>query len=162
VVRGVVLTVVVLLGLIGGFRNASDNRTQAHQVASAIGDEAKRGDVVLYCPDQLGPSVHRLLGDDTGLEEMTFPDLARPEIVNWVDYRDRIGATNPEAVAQRVIDRSVGATIWYVVSPGYRSVEGKCEALGAALSASRPDAASILGPDDDTYFEFMGLTRFGP
>ena len=115
----------------------------------------------MYCPDQLGPSVHRLL-DDNGLIEVTFPDLARPERVDWVDYRDHISATDPNAVGRRVLERADGATIWYVVSPGYRSVEGKCEALGGVIANERPDAAGLVQPDDETYFEFMGLTRFSP
>ncbi len=53
-----------------------------------------------------------------------------------------------------------GARIWYVVSPGYRSVEGRCEELGAALAAARPGGAGRIEPNDDVYFEFMGLTEF--
>jgi len=155
-----VLVVVALLGLAGGVRNALDERTQAGAVAAVIRAEAEPGDVVVYCPDQLGPSVHRLLGDDLGLTEVTFPALSGPERVNWVDYRDRIDATDSDAFARRVLDRADGARIWYVVSPGYRSVEGRCEEVGTALAAARPGFAPRVFPDDDVFFEFMGLTEF--
>jgi len=161
-VRGGVLAAVVLLGLAGGVRNALDDRTQAGQVGAVIRNEAKPGDVVVYCPDQLGPSVHRAIGPGRGLYEVTFPDLKGPERVDWVDYRARVGAADPDAVARRVLDRAGDATIWYVVSPGYRSVEGKCEALGAALAAARPAGATRVTFDDADYFEFLGLVEYRP
>jgi hypothetical protein len=161
-VRVGVLAAVVLLGLAGGVRNAADQRTQAGQVAAVLRDEARPGEVVVYCPDQLGPSVHRILGDGRGLDEVTFPALGGPERVNWVDYRERIGATDTDDVAERVLARADGARIWYVVSPGYRSVEGRCEELGIALAGARPGGVGRVEPDDDTYFEFMGLTELPP
>ncbi|MFA5885901.1 MAG: glycosyltransferase family 39 protein [Acidimicrobiia bacterium] len=159
-VRVSVLAAMVALGLAGGVRNAVDERTQAGQVAAAVRANAQPGDVVVYCPDQLGPSVHRVVGDGRGLVEVTFPDLARPERVDWVDYRDRIGAANPDQVAAEVLDRAGDATIWYVVSPGYRSVEGKCEALGNALGAARPGPTTHVVFDDNGHFEFMGLVEY--
>jgi len=161
-VRVGVLAVVVLLGLAGGVRNAVDQRTQAGQVAAVIRSHARPGDIVVYCPDQLGPSVHRLVGDGRGLKEVTFPDLARPERVNWVDYRKRLAATSSGEVAAKVLDRAGDATIWYVVSPGYRSVEGKCEELGAALGVARPDQTVHVVFDDTDYFEFLGLVEYRP
>ena len=55
-----VLVVVVGLGLVGGVRNATEQRTQAGEVGAILTAEAQPGDLVVYCPDQLGPSVHRL------------------------------------------------------------------------------------------------------
>lgn len=159
-IRAGVLVAVVVLGLAGGARNALDDRTQAGQVASVIAAEAREGDVVLYCPDQLGPATHRALGSVPGLREMTFPDLAGPEFVDWVDYRERIAATDPDEVARRVLRRAGDATIWYVVSPGYRSVEGKCELLAAALAAARPQPVGHLSPEEIDFYEFMGLVEY--
>lgn len=159
-VRIAVLVVVVLLGLAGGVRNARDQRTQAGEVAAVLEAEARPGDLVVYCPDQLGPSVHRLLGDDLGLTEVTYPALGGPERVNWVDYRDRIDTTDSDAFARRVLEKADGARIWYVVSPGYRSVEGRCEEVGAALATARPGFAPRVLPDDDLNFEFMGLNEY--
>jgi 4-amino-4-deoxy-L-arabinose transferase-like glycosyltransferase len=158
--RVLVLAAVVVLGLAGGVRNVVDDRTQAAEIANVIAAEAVPGDVVVYCPDQLGPAVSRLLPDDLGVEQVTFPDLRRPEIVNWVDYRKRIAATDAGAVARRVLERAGDRTVWYVASPGYRSVEGQCEALGGALAASRPGGSGRIAPDDTNYFEYMGLSEY--
>lgn len=158
--RAVVLVIVVVLGLAGGVRAYVDQRTQAGQVAEIIRAEARPGDVVLFCPDQIGTATSRLLRDRPGLVEVTFPDLARPEFVNWVDYRDRIAAADPNAVAEQVLDRAGDATIWYVVTPGYRSVEGKCEALEAALHAARPGIRRTEPDLSVVYYEPMGLVQF--
>jgi hypothetical protein len=103
--------------------------------------------------------VHRLLGSRRDLDEMTFPALGGPARVNWVDYRDRIAATDTDDVVRRILDRADGAPIWYVMSPGYRSVEERCEELGAALAAERGGSTVRVAPDETTYFEFMGLTE---
>ena len=58
-VQAGVLAVVALLGIIGGIRNATTNRTQAAQSTNIIAAEAHPGDVVAYCPDQIGPSGDR-------------------------------------------------------------------------------------------------------
>jgi mannosyltransferase len=158
-VRVGVLAVLIAFGLVGGVRNARDQRTQAGEVVSVIAAEAERGDVVVYCPDQLGPSVHRLLGDDRGLDEMTFPALSGPKRVNWVDYRKRIDATDTNVVARRILERADGARIWYVVSPGYRSVENRCEELGLALGAVRGGVERIHA-NGDKYFEYLGLVEY--
>src|SRR5579862_3748710 len=59
-VRTAVLVVVVALGFVGGVRNIKTDRTQAGEVAAVLRAQAKPGDLVVYCPDQLGPAVHRL------------------------------------------------------------------------------------------------------
>jgi uncharacterized membrane protein len=156
-VRMGVLAVVVLVGFVGAARNVSQERTQAAQSADVIRAEAKPGDLVVYCPDQLGPDVSRLL-EGLSLRQRTFPDGARPERVNWVDYTDRINAGDPTVFARRMLDAAGNATIWYVVSGGYRNVEGKCEAIDAAFRANRPSEVRVL-PDSDI-FEPMGLTRY--
>ena len=101
-VRAGVLAFVVLLGVVGGVRNVTTNRTQAAQSTNIIAAEARPGDLVVYCPDQIGPSASRLLRSVPGLVQVTFPDLASPDRVNWVDYRSRIDATNLSTFAQQV------------------------------------------------------------
>ena len=50
----------------------------------------KPGDLVVYCPDQLGPAVHRLA--PPGLDEVDVSERsARPKFVDWVDYKKRLG-----------------------------------------------------------------------
>lgn len=159
VVRTGVLAVVVAVGLVGGVRVVLDQRTQAGQVAAVIRAEAEPGDVVLYCPDQLGPSSDRLLAGTRGLRQVTYPRLTGPEFVNWIDYRDVITATPTAEVAQRVLDLAGDHTIWYVMAPGYRSFDARCEELGIAIGAARP-AVGRVGVDASMYFEYPGLTEY--
>jgi mannosyltransferase len=160
-VRAGVLAFIVLLGFAGGVRNATENRTQAAQVADVINAEAKPGDYVVYCPDQVGPSVHRLLSPGLHLVELTYPSGAPPLLIDWVDYVDRINATDPAAFARRVLRRADGHTIWYVAAFGYHNVEGKCEGLGNAFDASRKGTERVVG-NADKYFEYQGLFEYPP
>src|SRR5262249_31014699 len=77
-VRAGVRAGVVALGLVGSVRNVVTDRTEATKVAAILRADAKPGDVVLYCPDQVGPAVHRLA--PRGLDEMTYPLLRAPEL----------------------------------------------------------------------------------
>jgi hypothetical protein len=159
-VRVAVLAAVVVLGLAGGVRNAVDQRTQAGEVAAVLRAEAEPGDVVVYCPDQLAPAVHRVLGDGRGLTEVTFPALGGPERINWVDYRERIDRTDSDAFAAEVLARAAGARIWLVTTPGYLSFEGRCEEVVLALGAARPGGAQRIEPGTGDYFELVGLFEY--
>jgi mannosyltransferase len=156
----VVLAVFVVVGLMGGIRSARDLRTQAAEVAAVIGAEAKPGDVVVYCPDQLGPAVSRKLGDRPDLVQMTFPSGDRPEFIDWVDYLRTIRRTDPAAFAAEVIDRAGDHTVWYVVNPGYGGVKQKCEAVSAALDAARPGVTQRVVQDDQVLFELDNLYEY--
>jgi hypothetical protein len=160
-VRGVLLAVVVIIGLGSSFRTVFDNRTEAGQVADAIRPGARPGDVVLYCPDQLGPSVSRLLEGKRGLVQLTFPAGDRPELVDWVDYEQRRHRVDPNTFAQRVLDRAgPGSTIWYVVAVQYRGGnEGRCDAVLQSLSAARPGVQQLVQANDK-FPEFMGLFEY--
>ena len=160
-VRAVLLAAVVIIGLGSSFRTVFDNRTEAGQIADAIRPAARRGDVVLYCPDQLGPSVSRLLEGKRGLTQLTFPVGDRPELVDWVDYEQRRHRVAPNAFAQRVLDRAgPNSTIWYVVAVQYRGGnEGRCDAVLRSLSAARPGVRQLVQANDK-FPEFMGLFEF--
>ena len=161
--RAVVLVVVVAFGLVGGVRNVRENRTQGGDVGHAIAAEYRPGDVVVYCPDQLGPATSRLLEHAPGLAQMVFPTGDRPELVDWVDYTQRNSAADAGAFAQRALDRAgPDHTIWYVSSSSYAGGnEGKCEQIAAVLQAQRPASTVPVAPND-AIFESMGLTRYPP
>jgi uncharacterized membrane protein len=154
------LAVFVAAGFAGAVRNVVDRRTEAGEVASVIAARARPGDVVAYCPDQLGPAVSRLLGDRPGLTQMTFPRGIPPELVDWVDYRDTIARTDPSTFAQEVLAAAGSHTIWYVATPGYRSVENKCEGLTAALASARPGSRRLVHEDQKRFFEADNLYEF--
>ncbi len=162
-VMAVVLAVLVIGGFFGAARNVTDNRTQAAQVADVINAEAKPGDVVLYCPDQLAPAVNRLLDRRADLDQVTFPRLAKPALVDWIDYQDHIDATDPGKFADDVLARAgKNGTIWYVNNPGYHGLDGKCEQVSAAIEAARPGLKARVIGDVETFFEADNLLEFPP
>jgi mannosyltransferase len=160
-VRAVLLTVVVIVGLGSGLRAVFGDRTEARPVADAIRSGAKPGDVVLYCPDQVGPSVSRLLEGERTLRQLTFPAGDRPELVDWVDYKERRSDVNTNAFARRVLDRTgPDSTIWYVVAVQYRGGnEGRCEAVLRSLSAARPGGRQLVEANDK-FGEFFALFEY--
>lgn len=144
------LAVASLLGVIGGVRNIVLRRTSADSVAALVAANGGRpGDLVVYCPDQLGPDVTRVLPD--GYDEATFPDAAHPRIVDWVDYAERVAAADPVAFAQSMLERADGRTIWYVWMPGYRTLEKKCERINDTFGNARPGNEQLLEPDLTAY-----------
>jgi len=159
--RAILLAVIVLIGLGSGARNMFDDRTQAAQVADVIRARAKPGDVVLYCPDQLGPSVSRILEGKRGLDQLTFPVGDDPDLVDWVDYKERRADVNPNAFARQVVDRvEPGGKIWYVIAVQYRGGnEGQCDAVQRALTPLRGNPTLRVEPDDN-FPEFLGLLEY--
>jgi hypothetical protein len=157
-VLGVLLIVTVALGFAGGVRNLETQRTQARGVADALVAQAKPGDVVVYCPDQIAPSVHRLLPSDLGLVEVTFPNFDGPERVDWVDYKANIARADVNAFATEALRRAEGHQLFYVTAPGYITHPGTCEALAAALGQSR--SARQITVSDEEIFEKPALQVF--
>lgn len=157
-VRAGVLVVLALLGLIGGWRNTIGERTQAGHVASYIATYGSPGDVVAFCPDQLGPSVTRKL--PSGFDTVRFPDFGDPRLVDWVDYAERQKSITPTAFAEKLEQRATGHTLWFVWSGGYRTVTSKCQRIAARLVELRPGGHAVLasGPQ----FEHEWLYQYGP
>ncbi len=89
------------LCLLGAYWNVTYPRTQGRIAAHAINQAAKPGDVVAFCPDQLGPAFSRSLTTKLGLDEVVYPTFASPLRVNWVDYAKRNAAANPQRFAAR-------------------------------------------------------------
>jgi mannosyltransferase len=156
-----VMTAAVILGFVAILPNVVGERTSAPRVARILRAQARPGDVVAYCPDQLGPSVSRLFADD-GLVQLTFPTGGAPTRVDWVDYADRMHAASTAPFAQLLLDRA-GPThdIWLVWSPGYRTLKSKCTTLTERLQAARPDMARMLRISTKN-FEHPGLIRYRP
>ena len=146
-----ILVVVSVLGVIGGVRAAREVRTPSGAIAGALRPALRRGDVVAYCPDQLGPSTARLI--PAGTRQMTFPRLDGPQLVDWTDYAARNAVASPVRFAQAVSERAGPASVWLVWSPGYRTLGTKCEGVVDALLRIRPQADRVLmarGPRGET------------
>jgi mannosyltransferase len=122
-------------------------RTQADVVGDAVAQHAQPGDVVVYCPDQLGPDYSRQMPD--GVVELAYPALSSPERVDWVDYADRNGAADPAQVAREIRHRAGDNAIFLVWMSDYRTLGDQCERLVAALGPSQ----ALVKQDGSRYFE---------
>ena len=162
-VQALVVVLIVALGLVGGLRNVRENRTQGGDIGRTIAADSQRGDVVVYCPDQLGPATSRLLDDTPGLTQRVFPTGDPPKLVDWVDYTQRNASADAGAFAQRALDEAgPERSVWLVSANDYSGGnEGKCEQIAAVLGAARP-ASSVPVAPNDSIFEAMGLTRYAP
>jgi len=164
-IRAGVLAATVAFGLAGGILTVWTSRTQAGQVASTLAKLGKPGDVVAFCPDQLGPSVNRLLPSGR-YRQITFPRGIGPAFVNWVDYAKASAAGNAAAFAAELERLSApDHQIWLVWAPGYQTFGTKCENIETDLvTDSALIARQIFAPgkvaDAWTGYENMDLVRY--
>ena len=137
-------------------------RTTAPAVVAELAVQARPGDLVIYCPDQLAPATHRLL-ERTGLDlvESVFPTGSTPARVDWIDYEDRALAADPEAAARDALAAAGNHPIWVIVSTTYPPTEAPCRGLIDALTDSGRLTMRLL-PDRPDLVEHGALYRFGP
>lgn len=155
------IAVLCLAGLLTGFGENKQHRTQAVKVAAVLNAQAQSGDVVAYCPDQLGPAVDRLL-TVRGVVELTFPRAIGAQRVNWVDYRKVIAHTDVETFAQEVLARvGVGHTLWLVWRDGYPGLGGDCGYLKSWLDLLHTPGPTVVHQNGSVYYEYENLVRYG-
>ena len=147
-----------LLGLVGGVDNLRTQRTQGGEIARYVADNGVPGDVVAFCPDQLGPAVARVLPD--GFDAVTFPEADPPLRVDWVDYEERMRAGDPAAFAELLHERAGDATVWLVWSGGYRTLDERCETVADVLRRLRPGGTAVVASGEE--FEHAWLYQYGP
>jgi hypothetical protein len=132
--RTIGLCVVCALGLASAALIPERLRTQAGQVATAL-EAAQPHDLVVFCPDQLGPAVHRL-APRAGVQ-VVFPTFGSPAMVNWVDYKARNTNADPLAFARTALQRASGHTLWFVYATGYPTLAGGCSSLLTSFVVAR-------------------------
>ena len=146
------------LGLLGSVGNPFDDRkTQAGQVAAVLRSRLAPGDVVVICPDQLGPALADLL--PAGAAAVVYPTLAGPDRVDWVDYAERNAAASPTAFVQEVLRRAGAHTVWLVTEPGYRTFGRACSQVGHILTARAAKTAKLVSSNRH-FAEREALFRF--
>jgi MFS family permease len=162
-IRVIVLAIAVVAGLAGAIPNIATNRTQAGQVARAITKQGRPGDVVAYCPDQLGPAVYRLIPPQR-YEQITFPRDTGPEFVDWVDYAQASHAGSALGFAQRLESMaSSGRQIFVVWASGYQTFGSKCEGIIQTLQADpNYQLHSLVTLNATRYYQPMDLYQFTP
>jgi len=165
-VRVVVVAVAVAAGMFSSAQNVTTQRTQAGQVAAVINAEAKPGDIIAFCPDQLGPAVARQIEDPSRYDMITFPRRAAPQIVNWVDYAATVSAARAPAFADYVFEKAsaAGRHIWLVWEPMYLNYGIKCETIASTLLEAATKAGgggrNVVTSQTYSYYEPMNLTEY--
>ena len=158
-VTAAMLAVACAAGLYTAQGQNSQPRTQAVQVAADLNAQAQPGDVVVYCPDQLGPAVSRLF-EVPGVTQLTFPRQIGPARIDWVDYVSVIKNTQVGTFAREVWDRvSPGGTLWLVWRNGYQGFGSSCGNLESWLQMLSPGGQTLI-TQDNTYYEYENLTKF--
>jgi hypothetical protein len=167
-IRAGVLAATVAFGVVGSVSNISTSRTEAGKVAAALAKFARPGDVVGFCPDQIGPAVNRLVPPGR-YKMITFPRGTSPTFVNWVDYAAAAEAGNPGAFATRLEKMSEPGhhQIWFVWAPGYQNYANKCQSIEETLQSTPGLRSSVVVPfaqvdNPWTPYEEMELARFVP
>jgi mannosyltransferase len=158
-IQAVVLALVASAGLFVGVSANGNQRSQAGVLASVINTESKPGDLVVYCPDQLGPGTSRLI-TAPGLTQLTFPRALAPGRVDWVDYKKVVGSTSVENFAEQMVSRAGTGTIWYVWRDGYPTFGADCGNLYNWLAIFRPHTTEVVAPDPGRYYEYAGIDQF--
>jgi mannosyltransferase len=159
--RHVALAGIAFTGVWLAVAEVNTPRTTAPEVADAIVADARAGDVVVACPDQLAPALHRLLVDDRpGLIETVFPPGSTPARVNWIDYADRALEADPSAAARQLLSATPYGTVWLAVSTTYPPTQPACSGLLGELLRSR--SARLISADRPGLVEHAALWRFDP
>ena len=159
---GVIAILAVTL-LIQGLEWRTTQRSQAGQVVSVLSEQAKPGDFVLFCPDQLGPAVLRELPASTGLRPLAYPRLDDPHFINWVDYLDAIKSMTPQRFVKEISHRVHGHSVWLVWSTGYGPFQSTCSFVASTfLTSPGWGGHQWVNAHPYEYFQSMNLTQFNP
>jgi mannosyltransferase len=164
-VRAGVMAATVACGIAGSLPNVWTSRTQAGEVAAALATYGRPGDLIAYCPDQLGPSVYHLLPAGR-YRQITFPRETGPQFVNWVDYAQATRAGDPARFSAKV--ESMGASahsVWLVWAPGYETYHTKCEQIVNDLQSDHALGSRTVVPftqnlNSSVIYEDMELVQF--
>jgi len=153
------LAVLVLLSGISVSRELSRDRTQVGEIAEVVRVQGSPGDLVVFCPDQLAPAGHRLLADR--FTTLSYPALDDGRRVDWVDYAERNGSVDVEAVADAVVARAAGVDhVWLAWMDGYDTFEGQCPRLRVALADRLGSPTKAVYADADAFDDAANLSRF--
>ena len=153
------LGLAVVLGFTTSIPFAIGDRTSAGVVAEVLRDQARPGDVVAYCPDQLGPGVSRLVPEN-GLVQLTYPRGEHPQFVDWVGYEAAVKAAKPVDFATMLLDRAgPDHDVWVVWAPSYRTFGVKCQLMMDELKRA-PGGEARLVLVSNKNFERPGLVLY--
>lgn len=151
------LTLVCILGLAGSVLVPFQFRTQAATVADLLRG-AKPNSLIVFCPDQIGPAVNRLI-PNVGTQ-VVYPSFRSAQMVDWVDYQTRDDAAKPGAFAREALKRAAGRPLYFVYLPGYPNFQQACSELYTDFAIARGEPATLLRGSSS--FEHDQLVEFRP
>lgn len=157
IVRDIVLIAFALLSLAGIATGLRLERSQSRVAAAAI-EQAAPSAVVLTCPDQLGPSMGRVL-DRERYDVFTYPRFEAPELVDWVDYEQRNDAADPTAFAAELLERVGDRPLFIVWGDGFLTLEGDCQQVIDTIGLTRP-GHTVMAPVSKDFYEPMAVVQF--
>ena len=155
-----VLAVACTAGLLSAKQWDSQPRTQAVQIAADLNAKAQPGDMGLYCPDQLGPAVDRLL-NVPDVTELTYPRLMAR---SGSTCGGRLPLDHPghQPSGSSAADQEQ-AQPWEHPVPGVaqriRGLRGSCGSLATWLEWYIPGGETIR-PANPAYYEYENLVEF--
>lgn len=160
-VRTVVVAVAVVAGLASGVENIWTQRSEAQDVATALMRHAPAGSIVAFCPDQLGPSVYRLVPPGR-FTMITYPRGTGPAFVDWVNYQQAIDHAPVQAFVDRLESeaRSTGRQVWLVYFTGYQEFGSRCQQIASALAEAPNGARTWVEPNQNEFYEPMQLNQY--
>ena len=171
-IRTAAVAIVVAAGVASSVPNVYTQRSQAPQIAGVLAAHATPGDLVVVCPDQLGPALGRvvpqnrydLISFPRGLSSSTLPQYRGINFVDWVSYLGVVRASHPIRFAQQ-LERMAGNThrIWFVSAGGYVGFDLKCGQLAATLiNAPGYGAHQWVNQKPGQYYQPMQVIEFQP
>ncbi len=137
-----VLGLLLALNVVDVRRDLATPRTTAPLIARVIQSQGVPGDVVAYCPDELGPAVSRVMA--AGFDQVTYPRLRPPDRVDFRDYALRLAEADPRGFVASLEARAADRDIWLVFSDRYRLAAPGCRAVRDLLSQARPAGRELL------------------
>ncbi|GAC1592829.1 MAG: hypothetical protein NVS3B21_13060 [Acidimicrobiales bacterium] len=159
-VRTGAITAAVLLGMATSTGNVGTDRTQIPRlIAAARLHGLEDGDVMVYCPDQLGPAGSQVIPG--GVRQLTFPTLGNGRFVDWVDYGTRNAHADPARFADTVHAMAGPQhAVWIIWAAEYRTFGTECEQVVQRMGALRPPANQLVASNPVRFFEHANLVRY--
>ena len=157
---GILLLVVLsLISVVSVARELSRDRTQIGEIAASIEENGVAGDSVVFCPDQLAPAAHRVLGNAFNL--YAYPTLDSGDTVDWYDYELRNTNSDPSEVAERILSLHISEqSLWLVWADGYKTFGSQCGELERVLAAFSSSSKVFVDANGDDFYNSANLTRF--
>ena len=155
------IVVILVAGFsIGSYQESHTQRSQAAQAVSAFEAHGSTGDVAVFCPDELGPTVVRILPSGK-ITSVGYPRFTYPSIVNWVNYNQVLNATSPTAFVHRAENVAGTHHLWLIWAPGYGASGPSCTNVAQAFNQLPGWSGHIwVRPDTNAYFQSMTVIEY--